>query len=288
MPTSPKTVHYTASAKVDILDNLRDRLVEKTRVMDSKDFQLRGLWEMTLLFQPNPGERVFSYDVHIAQTKREGCCYVFGDKAPIAPHMIGADARTFVTGNDSLDIAILDAAYSVLSSTPDETKVISGTSSAKAQQRAQFVADEVELCLADAKKTHSRHVAIIGAIGTIVAVLQERQCQVVATDLDKATVNTMLHGILVEDGMLNTLHHVERADVAIVTGMTLATKTLAGIIDVAKRANTQIVLVAETGAWFAPEYCNVYGIHSVIGEPFPFYIFSGTSELHLYRKQKAL
>jgi hypothetical protein len=283
MPTTPDILQHTALANVDILDSLRDRLVEKTRTMNPTDFQLRALWDMTLLFQPNPSERVFSYDVHIAQTKKEGCCYVFGNKAPITSHMIGADARTFVTGNDSLDIAILDAAYSALPSTPDRSIEISGTSSEKAQQRAQFVAEEVEFCLFN-KKTDSRRVAVIGTIGTIVGALQERHCQVVTTDLDQSIVNTVFHGVSVEDGRLKTLHHVEHSDVAVVTGMTLATKTLSDIISVAKRSRTQIVLIAETGAWFAQEYCDTHGIHSVVAEPFPFYIFSGPSQLLLYRK----
>jgi hypothetical protein len=81
------------------------------------------------------------------------------------------------------------------------------------------------------------------------------------------------------------LYHVEHSDLAVVTGMTLASNTLADIIAVANSSGTPIVLVAETGAWFAPEYRDAYGIHSVVAEPFPFYIFSGPSEINLYRKQ---
>jgi hypothetical protein len=42
-------------------------------------------------------------------------------------------------------------------------------------------------------------------------------------------------------------------------------------------------MFAETGAWLGREYCRSFGIDAVISEPFPFYIFEGTSTLRVHR-----
>lgn len=253
--------------------------------MDPSLFQLHGLWDMALRFQPNSGERVFSYEVLIAQTSREGSCYVYGEKPSLPPDLIGADARTIETGNALWDIAILDAAYAPLAPHPDEMHTVTGSSVDKAGRRAQLIANEVEHLLGSNLKSRARKVAVIGAIGTLIAALQKRECEVLATDLDRSLVHTQLHGVRIDDGNESTLHHVAAADVAVVTGMALATGTLGQIIEVAKASRTSIVLVAETGSWFAPIYREVFGIDCVVAEPFPFYIFSGCSEVRLFRKR---
>lgn len=284
------TMHESAvapSQRPDMVENLRDRLAESTKGMDPRPFELRGLWDISLRFRPNSSERLFRYAVYMAQTCREGCCYVFGERAqPDSFDMIGMDARVAKTGNHSLDIAILDAAYSAIASEPDQSHLLVGTSAVKARKRAEIVLNEVNNCLSADGYQRPPKIAVIGAIGTIIEALQTRSYSVVTTDLDPSILDTKLHDILVEDGNVKTLSHVHDSDVAVVTGMTIATKTLSDIVDAATSGRTPIVLVAETGAWFAPAYRDLFGIDSIVAEPFPFYIFSGTSEVNVYRKQR--
>jgi hypothetical protein len=271
-----------SNSTFNILENLRDRLMERTKTLASDLFRIRGFWDVALLFQPTPQERLFSYSVHIAQTSREGCCYAFPGKRETTFNILGADARTIHTGDNYIDIAVLDSAYAVVSPEPDAHYIITGSSTEKAERRAQLIADEVDRCLTSST---SRRVAVIGTLGILLSELQRRACHVTTTDLDDDLIGTQLHGILVEDGRSKTLHEVEHSDVAVVTGMTLATNTLGPIIDIAHQAHTQLILIAETGAWFASAYRDSYYIATVISEPFPFYIFSGPSEINIYRRR---
>jgi hypothetical protein len=45
-----------------------------------------------------------------------------------------------------------------------------------------------------------------------------------------------------------------------------------------------LLLFAETGANFGEEYCRTMGIDTVVSEPFPFYIFQGTSTIEVHRR----
>jgi hypothetical protein len=269
-----------------ILNHLRLALLDATRKLDSDLFRLHGLWQIALRFQPNADERMFSYDVLLAQTSREGCCYVYGDLPSTLPTVIGADSRTLVTGNRSLDIAILDAAYGALEPQASETQCIVGSSCRKAHLRAEFIANEVDRLLIGLPAGKLSRIAVVGTIGTLISVLQSRHYEVVTTDLDPTLIHTRIHGVVVQDGRTETHKIVAEADIAVVTGMTLASGTLDDILAVASRANTPIILVAETGSWFAPKYVAEFGVDVVFAEPFPFYIFSGSSELRIYRKRE--
>ncbi len=280
--TLPSTIHsskepgsYTA-----VLDILRDLLLTRTRDWDPSLFQLHGFWDVSLLFQPSQVERLFTYTVYLAQTSREGCCYTFADPARIRFDVLGSDARTSRTGNLAVDIAILDSAYAVLPPRPAFHRIITGSSAQKAIERARLIADEVDRYLTTSPR---RRVAVVGAIGILIRELLERKCDVLTTDLDVGLIGTDLDGVLVRDGTRWTMNDVEDADVAIITGMTLATNTLEPILKAAKGGHTRTIIIAETGAALAQMYIPLFGADCVISEPFPFYVFSGPSEINIYR-----
>lgn len=267
-----------------ILERLRNSIIAKTGDTDSDIFRLRGAWLMNLLFQPNSAERIFSYDVCIVQAQGQGCCYMSENTFKPNKQLLGVDTRFHVSDNQSLSIALLDAAYSCIPSKPSLLHTLRGNSETKAYQRAEIIVDEVEhYCLSN-NLTGCR-VGVVGTIGNVVGSLVRRGCLVRATDLDSDLIGRQTHGVSVENGAERTLDVIRNVEVAVVTGMTLATNTLGNIITAARKSATRIILVAETGAWFAPEYCNTFGVDSVVAEPFPFYIFSGTSTIHLYRKR---
>jgi hypothetical protein len=84
---------------------------------------------------------------------------------------------------------------------------------------------------------------------------------------------------------LHTEELVAEADLAIITGMTISNGSLPELIDIAKKNNTKIMIVAETGAGFGRAYCDLFSIDVVVSEPYPFYIFRCHSEIKIYRKE---
>lgn len=65
--------------------------------------------------------------------------------------------------------------------------------------------------------------------------------------------------------------------------MTLATDTLDQILEAAQENDTRVLVFAETGANLGEALCRL-GVDTVVGEPFPFYIFHGTSQINVYRR----
>ncbi len=270
---------------MNILKQLNQRLIERSKDLDKEDFILRGLWNMDLLFKPNSTERTFSYNVLVFQTHKQGCCYYKDDDTKITEDLMGVDTRYLETDNRNIKTAALDAAYSVLPNKPIEEYVLNGTSFAKAIKRAEIVASEVLFNVSNDIRSSSPSVVNVGVVGNIIKELKDKGLNVYATDLDPNLVNKHIHGVLVQDGNEYTDKLVRECDVALITGMTLITGTLDNIIKSAMESGTKIVMFAETGAWFAQEYCNSFGIDSVVSEPFPFYIFEGTSRINIYRSK---
>ena len=56
-------------------------------------------------------------------------------------------------------------------------------------------------------------------------------------------------------------------------------------IEAARESDTRLLVFAETGAFFGPEYCRTVGIDTVVSEPFPFYIFQGVSRIEVHRRE---
>lgn len=268
----------------EIVKTLRARIVELTSGGEQSLFRICGLWKMDLVFRPSPEERQFSYLVYVVQTQGQGACYSHLPASDLPSSLMGVDARVARTGCEPLDIAILDAAYSAIPHSPATTHLLDGTSTAKATQRANIIVDEVLRVFSAHRTGQPITVAVIGAIGTVIGALRGVGCSVLATDLHEDIVGQMLYGVRVDDGAKYSALHVAQADVAVLSGMTLATGTLGELLAAAKQGGTRVVIVAETGAWFAAEYCNSFGVDAVVAEPFPFYIFEGVTRLFVYRR----
>ena len=116
----------------------------------------------------------------------------------------------------------------------------------------------------------------VGVVGDFLELLAlNTSLSLHATDYYPAIAGRKLHGAYVRDGK-HTLDEVSEADVAIVTGMTLATNTLDDILRVAQENGTHVLLFAETGANFADVYLE-NGVSTVVAEPFPFYLSGAPS-----------
>jgi uncharacterized protein (DUF4213/DUF364 family) len=124
----------------------------------------------------------------------------------------------------------------------------------------------------------------VGVVGDFLEELRRlKEARVTASDFYQGIVGHRPAGVFVEHGS-RTLELVAEADVAVVTGMTLANGTLEDIIATARSSGTRIVVFAETGAHFGSEYCRM-GIDVTISEPLPFYLSGpGRSTLKIFRR----
>ncbi|MEE4194145.1 MAG: DUF364 domain-containing protein [Anaerolineae bacterium] len=269
-----------------ILQELRNILETNSKGLDSSDFILHGLWNIDLFFQPNIEERLFQYHLLVSQTLKQGCCYCAEkvDPSELA-QFICQDVRTVRTANTAVEIALLDAGFSALPTTPHQDFLLTGTSFEKAMQRADIVVDEIAHLADGMNLKRNPRVLMIGVVGNIVRTMTDRGMDVYATDLDEGLINRDISGVLVKNGEPHSVALISEVDVVLVTGMTLATDTLGTIIEEAKQYGRKVVVYAETGAWFGEAYCQHFGVDAVISEPFPFYIFEGHTQILTYRAE---
>jgi hypothetical protein len=267
-----------------ILQELHNLLEIKSKDHDDSAFFLHGLWNVDLFFQPNIEERLFKYHLLVSQTQKQGCCYCTKkvNSAQLAKY-IGQDVRKIQTTNPAIKIALLDAGYSALPSTPNEEFLLTGSSYKKAMERAEIVVDEVAYQFEGLNLSHKPRVLIIGVVGNIVKTLVERNFEVYATDLEEGLINQVIHGVEIQNGRQQSIALIEKVDLVLVTGMTLATNTLDLILEEARKFSKKTIIYAETGAWFGEAYCKHLGVDAVVSEPFPFYIFEGTTQILTYR-----
>jgi len=266
---------------VDIFGVLRERAFERMVKAPPEDFLVRGMWKVELAFKPNPAERTFKYTFWIAMTRGQGACYCTGDDQR-GRELVGHDVRELVTGKTCISIAALDSLYATLERRPAATYQLVGTPIDKTDARTEIILHEAERLVSGICARPAR-VVNVGLVGNIVRDLVARGYDVRASDMERDTVGTHVHGVLVEDGT-RTFDLVRDSDLAIVTGMTIATDSLELIVEEARKAGTRLLVFAETGANFGEEYCRSIGVDTVVSEPFPFYIFQGTSTIEVYRR----
>src|SRR5262249_2606139 len=139
--------------------------------------------------------------------------------------------------------------------------------SEKAFGRANIVCNEVSR-LASQKQLLRPKVLTIGSVGTIIDELVVRNFEVYGTDLDPTVIGKQLGGVTIADGNQDTLTLLAAVDIAVVTGMTFATKTFDIILRTALQSKTSIVMYCQTGANFAP-YLRELGVNTVVSEYFP-------------------
>ncbi len=266
---------------IDIFATLRERALEMLAGAGAEEFLVRGIWKVELAFKPNPAERVFKYTFWLAMTRGQGCCYCTGDDER-GRELVGSDARELTREKTCISIAALDSLYASLPRRPVASFQLVGNPVEKTDARTEIILHEAEQLVSGICNRKPR-VVNVGLVGNVVRDLAARGWDVRASDMERDTVGTTVHGVLVEDGT-RTFDLVRDSDLAIVTGMTIATDSLELIVEEARRAGTKLLVFAETGANFGEEYCRTFGIDAVVAEPFPFYIFQGTSTIEVYRK----
>lgn len=275
----------------EILEVLRQRAIARSHEYDVENFVLRGVWRTEYFLRLTQEETLFHLNYVLAQTTGQGCSYYDpGDEDPgLGDSLIGQNVLEMEWVSRCMSIATLDAAYTVLKGPPTRSVVLTGTNTEKAGARARLVCDEAVSLLSQSgpKRGRRKIVALIGVVGSMLAsLLRHKGLVLKASDFEKRIVHHQVHGIDVEHGSGST-ELVAEADVAIVTGMTLATNTLDAILRAALENRTRLVMFAETGANFGSEYSRM-GVDTVVSEPFPFYLTcSGATRIDIYRRLTA-
>lgn len=283
----------------DILNNLQNNLDNRAKNLNPKIFVLRGAWKCQYVLQLTREESIFNLNYILSQTVGQGCCYFeTGDDEPIIDEsLIGTKIQDIPLSNRILKISALDAAYSSFKGLPDQSYKIKGFNFQKAHKRAEIVCSEALRILRKKTPKHGNKFSVlnVGVVGSFISILsKQKKLNVIACDLYEGIVGKKIHGVMVNNGTKKgslikgdrTLELISIADLAIVTGFTLANNTLGGILSTALESKTSLVIFAETGSNFAREYCKM-GIDVVVSEPFPFYLSGlGPTEINVYRKNR--
>jgi hypothetical protein len=267
----------------DTYERLRAEALKKTSDWRDEDFIIRGLWKIDLAFKPNIHERTFKYSFLVSQTIGQGSCYC-DKELVIDESLIGKDARDLIAERDCYSISVLDSIYASIPRHPVAVHEIRGNSIEKTVKRNEILLAEVGHLLEDVTpKGEKARILNVGVLGNLIKGLTGKGYSVVATDLDEGILGTPVHGVTIEHGS-KTYHYLKDVDVAVITGMTLATDAVGDIVDLCKQHDTKVIMFAETGANFGEEYCRTIGIDAVVSEPFPFYIFQGVSTIEIHRR----
>lgn len=266
-----------------LIDEIREYILNNFTMED--DLLVRGLWETKCLFQPNPSERLFKYKFLVAQNIGQGAAYTdinqeFDDiELYIGKHFLEMD---FCSCHAITELAIMDSIFSTRAKAKHNTFKLQGNSIIKSEQRAKIIADEVSLLMGDKKGT----VINIGVVLNIMKAIHDQGHQVYGSDFDEELIGKKFFDDQAEvfSATENEIL-IKKADVIVITGMTVATKTFDELVEQAKLYGTKVVVFAETAS-------NLYdfmlqrGVDCVVSEPFPFYIFQGETTIKVVRKSE--
>ena len=259
---------------------------------------MKGIWNISLTYQPLPGERLFRYEVLLVQTDLgQGASYASSKFSGDLSSLVGKTVAS-VQAMDMLDyplkVAILDSVYASFPlRKADYEAHLSGVSNEKAVSRAQMIYLETSRLLNIKKsknmiKGEKPAILNIGYVSKFRNIMKDQfPHDFLATDLYEGIVGHALDGITIEDGNSRNEEFMRKADVAIITGMTIATGTLSRLLNMARKYATSVIIFAETGYNLAPYYLN-FGADAVICEEFPYYIFNGFSTVKVYRESNPL
>jgi len=197
---------------------------------------------------------------------------------------IGRDALGLLDFPLSYQIAALDAVAARLLPTPDDETKLLGSGAERLAVRSDIIVGEVRRVVArQCGSSHPVNVVVIGALDSVIrGLLRIDGIRVRAADANPAVVGRRFHGVVINSAN-ETLRLVEQSDVAVVTGMVIATETYDDVIAAAKSSGSHIVMFSQTGANLI-EPMRATGVNVIISESYPF-CFTGVGEtwLRVYR-----
>jgi len=263
---------------------LIDRIREKTQAILKRDeARIRGIWSVDCIFNPNAQERIFDFKFLVIKSLGQGCAYsmVKSYETEYLKRFIGMDIKDMMFDDIAVEVAACDSVFDAYQQKPFHASYeLRGPSTEKTAKRAEIVMNECRHLL---KEVRDPKVVNVGVVANIARMLKESGYDVCGTDFDKDIANTMIcEDVYVYPGE-KTDEMVAESDLAVITGMTLTTSSIDGILKTAAENCTKVVVFAETGANLGDFFLEA-GADSFISEPFPFYIFDGISNIMVKRK----
>jgi len=254
-------------------------------------FRLTSFWHLDSFMQQASGEKTRRYTRRLAQAENYGIAV--GLPSPLRDThraLVGEDSREILRSrqlHDDVDrTALIDLVMGHVSPAGHGV-MLDHVLRDKYALRSRLFADETETVLRrkglNAIKGSKPHILVVGATAGMIGALVNRRFEVSATDMLPDIVGINLCGVTVsaetENGRL-----MRAADLAIITGMTLANRTLPALVEAAKTHNTSTMIWAITGRNFGPYYID-HGVDCVISDPSPFFLLPGPAKLGIWRRE---
>lgn len=277
------------SSSEGLLTRIREGAYERAADLGPEALTVVGAWTTEYAVRLRPASSPLHLKHVCVETNAIGSCY-YERSARLQPEisetLLGRDVLEDPLSG-YLEIAALDALYSNIVRPPDDEYELIGTAAEKALRRSNIVCDEVRRLAHEIDREPAAiTIANVGVVGDFLEQLVPDGFNLDATDFYDVVRRKRVHGVRVRRGEEHK-QCIRDADVAIVTGMTLATDTVDGIIDTALEHNTRLVFFAETGSHFAEVY-NEAGVATVVAEPFPFYLSGSDScKVRIYRQEQS-
>lgn len=244
-----------------------------------------GVWSVDCLFNPAKNGRVFKYKFLLVQTEKGlGCSYSENYEYDVSylESLIGKDCLLYKIEDYALQVAAIDSVMSYYNGPlySNEVKRIEGTANEKLNSRTTIIIEEAKRIVGDLR---GKKVLNIGVVGDIIRGFLCEGCLVSGTDFDEEIIGKKLFDKAEIYNGSRTIEILKSVDLAVVTGMTIVTKTIERIIEICKRNKIKLIVFAETGANMG-QYFVEKGVDVYIGEEYPFYIFNGSSIIRITRK----
>lgn len=267
--------------------------LERSSTLPARLFRLTAVWSVNFVRQLVPQERKTRYTMKIAQSENYGISagLTSAMRAP-SLDLVGQDAREILRKRLFQDYvertALVDLVMHYVARPADQQITIDDTPAAKYAGRSRIFADEAALLLRHKGsmrlKGSTPRILVIGATAGIIGALARRGFEVAATDLWPEAVGKELGGVRVANGTTGNARLMKAADLAIITGMTLPNKTLAGLMRLARKHRTSTMIWAITGRNFG-DYYTRHGVDCVISDPSPFLLLPGPATFSIWRRQ---
>jgi hypothetical protein len=266
--------------------------LERASGVAADRFRLTSFWHVDYFRYEVPGEIKRRYTMRLAQAENYGVA--FGLPSPLRNvdrALLGEDSREILKGrqlHDDVDrTALIDLVMGHVSAATKHEVMLDQVPRDKYALRSRLFADEAEIVLqrkgSSAIKGRKPHILVIGATAGMIGALVNRGFEVSATDMLPDIVGENVCGVTVyaepENGRL-----IEVADLAIMTGMTLANRTLPALIEAAAVHNTSTMIWAITGRNFGHYYID-RGVDCVISDPSPFFLLPGPANIGIWRRE---
>jgi len=265
--------------------------LDRAAQLSADIFRLTSFWFVDFVRQAVPEERKTHYTMRLAQSENYGIAF-----GPVATpnsdqDFLGEDTREILRGGrcrDDVDrVALVDLVMAHITPAAGRQVTVEKSVGNKHALRSRLFAQEAEGILQrkgpGAIKGVRPRVLVVGASAGIIGALVSRGLEVMATDLSPDALGQQFGGVTVRSHTANA-EFIEKADLAIITGMTLPNRTLPALIEAAKNHNTSTMIWAISGKSFG-HYYTEHGVDCVIVDPSPFLLLPGPAKIGIWRRE---